>query len=125
MLFSLAHKLVIGFSVVSVIMGVFIQETFKVATTNDEIMLLEKERQMRNHLTKMNSLFEHADENMDNVLDLKEFEMVLSDPGITKWLTAEELVKGGARLKGAARSIDVITLLAEHRDLQDTVNQIA
>merc|ERR1711983_67735 len=44
MLFSLAHKLVIGFSVVSVITGVFIQETFKVATTDDRIMVMSRER---------------------------------------------------------------------------------
>merc|ERR1719408_1125333 len=62
MLFSLAHKFLIGFSVVSVITGVFIQETFKVATSNDEIMIIQKERAMKNHLKKMTALFEHADE---------------------------------------------------------------
>merc|ERR1719379_2527428 len=52
LLFNLAHKLVIGFSVVSVITGVFIQETFKVATTDDRIMLMQKERAVKTHTKK-------------------------------------------------------------------------
>merc|ERR1719191_1989783 len=44
MVFAIFHKLVIGFSVVSVITGVFIQETFKVATSDDTLMLIQKNR---------------------------------------------------------------------------------
>merc|ERR1719408_274373 len=62
MLFSLSHKFLIGFSVVSVITGVFIQETFKVANINDEIMVLNKERSMKAHVRKMTALLEHATE---------------------------------------------------------------
>jgi len=147
MIFSLAHKLVIGFAVVTVITGVFIEETFKVATSNDEIMLLQKERAIRNHIVKMAALFEHADSSGDQFLDLQEFEAVLQDPGVRKWLSAmemdindvpalfrlidqngdrkisiEELVQGGARLKGSARSIDLITLIAEHRTFRKHVD---
>merc|ERR550514_1768541 len=91
MLFSLSHKFIIGFSVVSVITGVFIQETFKVATTNDEIMMLQKDRAIHTHVTKMKHLFEHADESGDGGLDVEEFEAVLSDPGVKKWLSAMQL----------------------------------
>merc|ERR1719487_631143 len=140
MLFSLAHKFVIGFSVVSVITGVFIQETFKVATTNDEIMILQKERQIKTHLKKMQAFFAHADDSDDEALDVHEFQMAVDHPGVKTWLssmeldardiptlfrlidingdqriTAAELVAGAARLKGTARSIDLIHLSAEHR----------
>merc|ERR1712216_223800 len=47
MLFFVLHKLLIGFSVVGVIAGVFIQETFKVATTDDKIMVMQRERAVR------------------------------------------------------------------------------
>merc|ERR1719408_171054 len=43
MLFFLAHKLIIGFSVLAVITGVFTQETFKVAANDDHNMLLRQE----------------------------------------------------------------------------------
>merc|ERR1719352_2243258 len=42
MIFALFHKLAIGFSVISVIMAVFIQETFKVAQTDNFILLNQK-----------------------------------------------------------------------------------
>merc|ERR1719198_2910248 len=85
MLFSLAHKFLIGFSVVSVITGVFIQETFKVATTNDEIMIIQRERAMKSHMAKMTALFEHADRSGDGELNLDEFQALLEDEGVRKW----------------------------------------
>merc|ERR1719242_1052247 len=91
MLFSLAHKLVIGFSVVSVITGVFIQETFKVATTDDKIMVMSKERASKTHKAKMDALFNHADEDGDGFLNPDEYEAVLADPEIRTWLAAMEL----------------------------------
>merc|ERR1719356_560904 len=77
LLFNLAHKMVIGFSVVSVITGVFIQETFKVATTDDKIMLMQKERAQRTHTKKMMSLFEYADKDGSGSIDRDEFKMVM------------------------------------------------
>merc|ERR1719336_3582280 len=56
-MFALVHKLIIGFSMVSVITGVFIQETFKVAAQDDKIMMRHKERASRVHRDKMERLF--------------------------------------------------------------------
>jgi Ca2+-binding EF-hand superfamily protein len=139
MLIILAHKLIIGFSCVGVITGVFIQETFKVATTDDKIMLMQKERAVRTHTKKMKALFAYADQDGSGELDREEWKAVVEQPEVKTWLsameldvrdadnifsliddgdesmTAEELVKGIGRLKGAARSIDVCTMLHEFR----------
>lgn len=139
LLFFLMHKFIIGFSVVSVITGVFIQETFKVATTDDQIMLNSKKRATKNHETKMSKLFRHADHDGDGNLDRAEFGKVMDDPIVRKWLssmgleiddvdtlfetlnggdgqvTAHELVAGAGRLKGGARSIDLLTFITEYR----------
>merc|ERR1740117_2562454 len=61
MMFSLMHKMVIGFSVVGVITGVFIQETFKVTVRDDKVMLAQKEQAAFAHAKKMQALFRHAD----------------------------------------------------------------
>jgi hypothetical protein len=137
MILFLFHKLILGFSVVNVIQGVFVQETFKVASTDDSIMLMQRERAQKCHLKKMKALFMHADEDGNGALDRDEFKAVMRDPSIKTWLssmeldvrdadnvftliddgdgkiTPEELVKGVSRLKGAARSIDVLTMLSE------------
>jgi len=148
LLFSLAHKLLIGFSVVSVITGVFIQETFKVATTDDKIMLMQKERAIKVHTKKMVELFSHADTDGNGALDREEFNAAMNDDSIRAWLssmgldvddvdnlftlmddgdeelTAEEVMKGVSRLKGPARSIDMVTLLYVHRRQEELLKQI-
>lgn len=145
LLIILAHKLFIGFSVVAVVTGVFIQETFKVATTDDRIMLMQKERAVRTHTKKMQQLFKYADADGSGALDREEWGAVVQQSEVKTWLaameldvrdadnlftliddgdealTAEELVKGVARLKGAARSIDVCTMLHEFRKQNDLI----
>ncbi|CAE7818491.1 Cacna1i, partial [Symbiodinium sp. CCMP2592] len=61
MLLCVLHKLVIGFAVVGVINGVFIQETFKVASSDNQIMMRQKERSSNLHEMKMRQLFLEAD----------------------------------------------------------------
>merc|ERR1719192_1106819 len=65
MVFSLLHKMVIGFSVVTVMTAVFIQETFKVASIDDGIMMMTKERAKKTHMKKIGALFDLADADGD------------------------------------------------------------
>lgn len=143
MLFFILHKLVIGFSVLAVMNGVFMQETFKVATSNDEIMILTRERAIKLHTDKMQALFEHLDDNADGSVSLDEFQACIDDPAVRKWLSAmelevrdvdsvfrlldtegthrisaEDLVVGVSRLKGQARSIDLATLIQDTQEHQ-------
>jgi len=148
MLFFVLHKLLIGFSVVGVITGVFIQETFKVATTDDKIMVMQRERAVRAHTKKMKALFEHADSSGDGFLDKNEFKSVMALPSVRTWLaameldvddvdhlftliddgdemlSAQELVQGVARLKGTARSIDVATMAHKQDQIQEILQQL-
>mmetsp|Transcript_49127 Transcript_49127/g.116997 ORF Transcript_49127/g.116997 Transcript_49127/m.116997 type:complete len:1543 (-) Transcript_49127:199-4827(-) len=142
---ALSHKFFIGFAVVTVVTGVFLQETFKVAMTDDTIMMRQRERQIRSHTKKMNLLFEAADEDGNGLLDKEEFMQIVGEPSVQLWLsamgldssdaenlftllaedkgslTAEELVKGTSRLKGAARSLDLAILMEEHKFFKDEV----
>jgi hypothetical protein len=135
MLFSLAHKTVIGFSVVAVITSVFIQETFKAATSDDRIMIMGKERARKTHIKKISALFRHADYNGNGVIDVHEFLNTLADSGLRTWLaamglevrdnlqffalldangdgqiTVQEFVDGIGRLKGTATSYDLVSI---------------
>jgi len=148
MIFFLMHKFVIGFSVVSVITGVFIQETFEVAQNDDQIMLNNKERTRRKLQKKMAVLFEHADSDGDGNLDCNEFMSVMHDDVVRKWLssmgldvddaaalfeqlhrgdhliTADELLLGAQKLRGSARSIDLATLMDECRQHHALLQQV-
>eukprot|EP00419_Tripos_fusus_P011229 CAMPEP_0172664186 /NCGR_PEP_ID=MMETSP1074-20121228/6418_1 /TAXON_ID=2916 /ORGANISM="Ceratium fusus, Strain PA161109" /LENGTH=189 /DNA_ID=CAMNT_0013480291 /DNA_START=664 /DNA_END=1233 /DNA_ORIENTATION=- len=149
MLFSLTHKLVIGFSVVSVITSVFIQETFKVATIDDRIMMMSKARAAQTHLRKLVALFGHTDANGDGFVDQDEFNEVLEDQEMRLWLAAmeldvrdarilfrmldrdsdgklslKELVDGMSKLRGTAKNFEMVGLQHATDELKDLVNQV-
>jgi len=138
LIFSVLHKLTMGFAVIGVINGIFIQETFKVAQGDDVIMLMQKERAIGVHTRKMKQLFSAADSSGDGMLSWEEFKAVLEKPSVRNWmaaqemdatdanklfqllvsgkpdgglLSAEELVQGMSSIKGAARSLDLIHLM--------------
>jgi len=149
MIFFLLHKFVIGFSVTSVITAVFIQETFNVATSDDQIMVNNTTRAMRKHEKKMTDFFIHADSDGNGTLDREEFLGVLQCPVVKKWLAsmdlhvedgnflfelchggkgtvnATQLVRGAGRLKGTARHIDLVQLKKEQRDIYTIVHQMS
>jgi len=147
-LFCVCHKLTIGFAVVGVINGVLMQETFKVAATDNTIMVRQKEKAMTTHAQKMKLLFMSCDSSGDGYVEYDEFEEVVSDPGVKTWLASmdldpsdidqlfflidsngngdgrisvEELIRGVSRLRGAARSIDMATLLSQQEQLAATM----
>ena len=57
MLWSIAHKITIGFALVGILNAVFMQETFKVASSDDEIMMRQKRRERTLHRNKMETYF--------------------------------------------------------------------
>ncbi|CAJ1431260.1 unnamed protein product [Effrenium voratum] len=144
-IFSVAYKLIIGFAAVGIINGVFMQETFKVAASDDKLMMRQKERDRWLHTKKMRVLFQAADESGDGYLDREEFLEIMNIPEVRTWLaaqelpvrdpnmlfnllddgdaelTAEELVKGVERLKGTAKGIDLASFMAEHRSFAEKV----
>lgn len=144
----LIYKVVVGFAVVIVVTGVFLHETFKVASSDDELMLVQKQRQTKSHVRKMERLFKEADTSCDGLIDREEFKNILTIDKVKTWLgamelevsdpdllfdflddgdeaiTVAELIDGVARLKGAARNIDVVALMRTVNGLYDIVEEI-
>merc|ERR1712137_895141 len=124
-----------GFCVIRIISGVFLHETFKSAATDDDLMLMQKKRLMQKHARKMRRFMQKADVSGDGGLSREEFKGVLKSEDVRAWLaaqeidagdadllfslldtgdetlTADELVVGVTRLKGAAKSIDLYGLM--------------
>jgi hypothetical protein len=144
MIFFILHKLTRGFAVIGGINGVFMQETFKVASTDDSIMLRQKDREVRTYTDKMRRLFMAADESGDGEVDLEEFLKILGDHEIKTWLasmeipthnpeslfhlldsdstgclTPEKMVHGALRLRGTAKSFDVLNMKKQLDHLQE------
>jgi len=139
--FALGYKLFMGVAVIGVIMGVFTQETFRAADTDDQLMIRRKASQAKTHSTKMKSLFQKMAKNgKDSNVDAALFQQVLKSPDMRLWLkamdydvndasllfylidkdgdgtlTVDELIEGMAALKGSARNIDVKVLMRQSR----------
>ena len=121
-----------GFTVIGVINGVLLQETFKVAHHDDVVMVRTKQRAMRSHVEKMQTLFAAADVSGDGQVSLEELRSLMKEhPDARTWLaaldleindleevfallddgdgklTADELVHGVAKLRGTAKSLDL------------------
>merc|ERR1711964_512671 len=145
MLFAVCHKLSVGFTVVAVIQGVFIQETFKAASNDDNIMIRQKEIANTGHRKKMQAFLEFANSTNegtgDGTVSLELFRQMFEDPDLKLWfssmelvaydvdrlfhlldvdgdgrLTADEIMVGVGKLRGTARSIDLWSLT---RDLEE------
>jgi len=150
MIFAIAHKVLIGFAMLTVLTGVFIQETFNVAESDDTIMVNHRNRMIRTHFAKMNMLFDAADVDQSGSIDKEEFFRVLENPGINLWLSAmgldvehndalfdlltkdspdqmltrQELMEGMAQMKGTARHIDLAILQKEVRKVKENLEAI-
>merc|ERR1712216_719953 len=98
-------------------------------------MIKQKERQIHGHIKKMSLLFNEADDSGDGRLTFKEFAEMVEDPRVNVWLksmdiniadaktvfyliddgdgrlTAEEVIRGFAKLKGPASAMDMCILM--------------
>lgn len=63
-IFTILHKVTIGFACIGVINGVFMQETLRVAQSDDVIMMRDVGRRDRLHAEKMKAFFELSHQTM-------------------------------------------------------------
>merc|ERR1712137_47894 len=129
------YKFVVGFGVVRVISSIFLHETLRTAASDDALMILDKKRLRRKHATKMTRFLKKADTSQDGRLSRSEFKTMFRNQDIRAWfqaqgidtddadlifnlledsgnsLSEEEWIAGISRLKGTARSVDVLTCM--------------
>merc|ERR1712137_94430 len=133
-LFFILYKCGIGLAVVQVILSVFIQQTFKIAAQDEEVMITAKANQAAATLKQFTHLFEAMDTNGDGKISSSEFSAVMDSPLVKTWLSAldvdaeqvselftllddgdgtlapEEFIAGLKAIKGAAKRTDVLEL---------------
>lgn len=137
----------VSFATMNVIRAVFILETQKLASSDEDILIMEKERQNQRLDANIAAVFKEIDGTGDGNMDFEEFNEVLNDHRVVTWLAALELdvghceglfslmddgdghisfhefVAGVHRLKGAAKSIDVINMASKLKDVEKLLIQ--
>merc|ERR1712187_16963 len=144
--FFVAYKCSIGFAVVQVITSVFIQQTFKVASRDEEVMITERKSASKAYLKNLERLFQTLDKSGDGIVTRKEFESVLEDKEVIHWFAAMEVDVGKASqlfnmlddgdgmisldefinamklIKGDAKGTDMVMLMREIKKLEKSVS---
>lgn len=148
-IFTILHKVIIGFACIGVINGVFMQETLKVAQNDDIIMMREVAHKERTHARKMKAFFRYADHSKDHVITREEWERVVSGHHAQHWFSAQglkvkdaeavfrlldedrsngismdELIAGVAALQGPAKSLDLAVLTENHGRLHRVMTSV-
>jgi len=141
---------VVAFAIVTVIRGVFLHETFKVAQFEEEIMIIQKQRMMQKTKKHLYAFFKQADKSGDGFISYSQFEELAQDHNMKAWMAAmeihlsdvdmvfalmddnrdghlsvEELLTGFSRLRGNATSVDLHHLKSMVGRLETQVESIA
>jgi len=128
----------------------FMQETLKVASSDDHLMIRQRERAVATHRKKMSRLFNAMDTNGSGYLNADEFQEMMSEPMVQSWLASmeldvrdadmlfmladedndqqlslDDLVHSTSRLKGPAKSVDLISLSREQRRMGRLLKRVA
>mmetsp|Transcript_7785 Transcript_7785/g.17968 ORF Transcript_7785/g.17968 Transcript_7785/m.17968 type:complete len:629 (+) Transcript_7785:68-1954(+) len=130
-LFFLFYRCVLGFAVLNIINAVFVQQTMKTASSDEEIAFKQKEKDIATYTRKVKKLFQTMDASGDGAINLTEFAKLVQSPKLKFWMgqleleyhdllslfefldngdgeiTLMEFIDGAARLRGSAKALDI------------------
>eukprot|EP00913_Durusdinium_trenchii_P009450 g8883.t1 len=122
---------VLGFAVLNVVNAVFVQQTMKTASSDEELAFRQKERDKATYTRKVKKLFQAMDFSGDGSISIDEFAKLVASPKLQFWIsqleleyhdllslfefldngdgqiTLNEFIEGAARLRGSAKALDV------------------
>jgi hypothetical protein len=140
--FFLLYRCLVGFSILSVIQAVFIQQTMKSAQLDDDFVVQQKDRERQAYAAKLSKIFRRLDTSGDGQVNWEEFSMLVSDGRMKLLLnsldvdvrdvemlyhmladdngkiTCDDFVAGIQRIKGPAQAFDLVTLLGIARRVE-------
>lgn len=129
--FFLLYRCVLGFAVLNVVNAVFVQQTMKTASSDEELAFKQKQKDMATYTKKVKKLFSTIDYSGDGSINLEEFSKLVKSPKLQFWMsqleleyhdllslfefldngdgeiTLMEFIDGAVRLRGNAKALDV------------------
>jgi len=141
---------VVVFGLKSIITALFLKETLQVASQDAEQQAHDQAKKKQHYLSKLLRVFAAVDTRGTGTLTLKEFNRVCLNPEVTVLMKMldldvsnaeglfslldtdmvgeiafEDFLKGVMRLKGQARSLDMVAMMRAHDRMHATLNQVA
>ncbi|OLQ08452.1 Sodium channel protein type 11 subunit alpha [Symbiodinium microadriaticum] len=129
--FFLLYRCVLGFAILNVVNSVFVQQTMKTASSDEELAFKQKQRDAELYTKKVRKLFQTMDASGDGAINLEEFAKLVQSPKLRFWMsqleleyhdllslfefldngdgqiTLTEFIEGAARLRGSAKALDI------------------
>lgn len=143
-IFWIFYVLLVVFAVMRVVSALFLQNTLKMASADDEMMHLEKMQKKNAYISKLKAFLESSDKDGSGTMDRHELEGVLARPDIITWLgnigleepevmglfhvlggdeegeiTHSDLLDGMMKLSGGVRAIDSVLM---QRDMKRIIS---
>jgi hypothetical protein len=146
-IFILIYVSVVVFALTRIISALFLKETLQIAANDQESQAQEQEKKKKVYVKKLRAIYNAADTSGDGMINEKEFGQMLKNPTVnvvlkmldvdmhdagelfhlldshgTGEITFEDFVGGVTRMKGAARSVDLIRIMSAHDKLLDHIS---
>jgi len=139
------------FAVTRVISAIFLRETMQVASQQADMLVAEMKMDRDKLVAKLRVFFEQMKKSADGMVDREEFEAMLKEPKVRMWfrgldlhiheyvslynlintndlngtISLDDFVDGVSRLKGQARSVDILSVGMDVRKIKEQVEDIA
>merc|ERR1712048_1517310 len=148
-IFFIFYVSVVVFAIIRIITAIFLRETLQAATQDADELAQEQLKKKGALVAKLREFFQAADVSGNGTVSMEELTAILANAKARSWLqglglefhdtkvlfsllddgdgeiTAEEFLHGATRLKGQARSIDVIAIQVELERQHNLVDEIA
>jgi len=129
--FFLVYRCVLGFAVINVVNSVFVQQTMKTASSDEDLAFRQKQKDIAAYTRKVRKLFQTMDASGDGTINLEEFSKLVTNPKLNFWMsqleleyhdlmslfefldngdgeiTLSEFIEGAAKLRGHAKALDI------------------
>merc|ERR1712072_471244 len=109
------------FGIMNLVVGVIVENTLSASRNNEEKIKKTQEKERTRVLQHLRDIFLIADEDGSGTLTLEEFEQALKKPDIENRL---KLIGGCVRLKGTAKSKDLLAVQISVETLSKRLDQL-
>ncbi|CAE8642753.1 unnamed protein product [Polarella glacialis] len=96
-IFFLLYRCVIGFAVINVLNAVFVQQTLKAASSDEQLSFKQQQQDQVKYAEKVKKLFQSVDVSRDGMITFDEFALLVESPKLKFWMGQLELDQGWAQ----------------------------
>eukprot|EP00434_Breviolum_minutum_P003929 symbB.v1.2.003454.t1/scaffold194.1/size275082/15 len=129
--FFLLYRCVFGFAILNLLNAVFVNQTLRTASGDEELAFKQRQRDLKNYQNKVQMLFRNIDTSGDGAISKDEFSKLVESPMLQFWMgqleleyhdlmslfefldpgdghiTLQSLMEGALRRRGGAKALDI------------------